>query len=375
MTVADRIYTYFDITIGDEPAGRIVMELYAKEVPKTVENFRALCTGEKGTSPTGAVLHYKGSSFHRVISSFMIQGGDFTRGDGTGGESIYGEKFEDEAFPFKHERPGLLSMANAGPNTNGSQFFITTVPTPHLDNKHVMFGRVVKGMGVVRKIEHAPKNSNDKPLTPCTIADCGQLPDDYDPTAASTGAAVPADGDGFEDYPEDEPSTEKNEEWAASVAGKIKAAGNDYFKKGDLGTALAKYAKALRYTDYILDNPPLDAAESHLTTLRSLKASSLLNSASCHLKQSKFRLCIETCTAVLQLEGEGVTSADRAKALFRRGSARSKLDEFEEAVKDLEEARKLEPGDKLIEREVIVAKAAQKAEKDKQKKAFAKMFA
>mmetsp|Transcript_2100 Transcript_2100/g.2932 ORF Transcript_2100/g.2932 Transcript_2100/m.2932 type:complete len:173 (-) Transcript_2100:73-591(-) len=165
---------FFDITADGAPLGRIEMTLRADVVPKTAENFRCLCTGEKGTGKSGKPLSYKGSSFHRVITQFMCQGGDFTRGNGTGGESIYGEKFADENFQLKHTGPGVLSMANAGPGTNGSQFFLCTVETAWLDGKHVVFGNVTKGMDVVQKVESFGSQSGATSKA-VVIADCGQL--------------------------------------------------------------------------------------------------------------------------------------------------------------------------------------------------------
>ena len=166
--------TFFDIKIDDNNIGRIVFELFTDWVPKTSENFRALCTGEKGEGKSKKPLHYKGSKFHRIIPQFMIQGGDFTRGNGTGGESIYGERFEDESFEIPHQIPGLISMANAGPNTNGSQFFITTVPCPWLDGHHVVFGRVIEGIDVVKEIEKQG-SPNGVPKAICEIYNCGEI--------------------------------------------------------------------------------------------------------------------------------------------------------------------------------------------------------
>jgi len=163
--VVDKVF--FDITIGGEPAGRIVIGLFSGTVPKTAKNFKELA--ERDTDG------YKGSKFHRVIKDFMIQGGDFTRGDGTGGRSIYGERFEDENFKLKHYGSGWLSMANAGKDTNGSQFFITTKMTTWLDGRHVVFGKILSGMNVVRKIEALATDSRDKPTQDVVIADSGSI--------------------------------------------------------------------------------------------------------------------------------------------------------------------------------------------------------
>merc|ERR1712178_452190 len=158
---------FFDVTIGGQAAGRITIELYADVCPKTADNFRALCTGEKGVGKSGKPLHYKGSAFHRVINEFMAQGGDFTAGNGTGGESIYGMKFPDENFNVKHTKRGDLSMANAGPNTNGSQFFLCFIPCNWLDGKHCVFGSVVEGMEVLDALESGGSAQTGQTRAPC----------------------------------------------------------------------------------------------------------------------------------------------------------------------------------------------------------------
>ena len=166
---------FFDVTIGGASAGRITFELFADVAPRTAENFRQMCTGEFRTRE-GEPRGYKNCAFHRVIKDFMIQGGDFVNGDGTGCVSIYGSKFDDEPFVGRHTGPGLLSSANSGPNTNGCQFFVTCAKTEWLDDKHVVFGRVLgDGMLVVRKVENVATGGGNKPKLPCIISECGEM--------------------------------------------------------------------------------------------------------------------------------------------------------------------------------------------------------
>nr|QMV80830.1 peptidylprolyl cis-trans isomerase 23 [Clitoria ternatea] len=354
---------FLDICIGEELEGRIVVELYHDVVPKTCENFRALCTGEKGIGPnTGVPLHFKGSCFHRVIKGSMIQGGDISAGDGTGGESIYGLKFEDENFELKHERKGMLSMANSAPNTNGSQFFITTTRTSHLDGKHVVFGKVVKGMGVVRSIEHVAIGDDDRPVLDVKIVDCGEILEGEDDGISNFFK----DGDTYPDWPADLDESPDELDWWMKSVDSIKSFGNEYYKKQDYKLALRKYRKALRYLDICWEKDGIDEEKS--SSLRKTKSQIFTNSSACKLKLGDLK------GALLDTEFAMRDGDNNAKALFRQGQAYMALHDIDAAVESFKQAQTLEPNDAGIRRELAAARKKIADRRDQEKKAYSKMF-
>ncbi|KAF9238065.1 40 kDa cyclophilin [Melanogaster broomeanus] len=381
--------------------GRIIFSLYADLVPKTAENFRALCTGEKGTGQSGKPLCFAGSGFHRVIKGFMCQGGDFTAGKWYRWRVYLWRKFADEAFPVNHEKPFLLSMANAGPNTNGSQFFITVAATSHLDGKHVVFGEVIKGKSLVRRIENHPTSSGDAPTKPIVIAACGVLSAD-DPSL--TESAGPG-GDDDERVGDDH-------EYAYTAANTIKGIGNALLTgKNDDGTkagqpdpslALEKYLKSLRYLDQrpaLPDNVPPERKEEfdelrtvllNNSALAALRTPSPDPSLAVHQTSRAYLLAVKTehkgQLFLLYLMCRVMSSIHLvifaiAKALYRRALAHAALKDEDAAKRDLLEANELLAAEdplnmkSAISNELAKIAQRQKEHRDKEKKAYKKLFA
>ena len=300
----------------------------------------------------------------------MIQGGDFTAFNGTGGESIYGEKFPDENFELKHDRPFLLSMANSGPGTNGSQFFVTTVPTPHLDGKHVVFGEVLNGKSLVRKIENQPTDPSDKPHVEVKVVDCGEITgEEYE---KSSVPAVDATGDPYEDYPEDAKEELSGPEHY-KIAAELKEFGNKAFKSGDADLGLEKYQKGLRYLNNYPEPTDSDPKElkSQMDALRFTLHS---NSALLANKLKRFNDGRTWAGYALQVaDTAGAKDTDKAKAYYRRAVALVGLKEEEKALEDLAAAAKLAPNDAAITNETARVKKSI-AEHERKEKAMLKKF-
>lgn len=353
-------YCYFDITIGDRALERVVIELFVDKVPITCNNFRSLCLGDK--APDGAKkipgtdtpMTYVGSSFHRVIPDFMIQGGDFTNHNGTGGVSIYGAQFDDENFDYKCDSPGLLAMANRGPNSNGSQFFITCTPCPHLDGKHVVFGRVVQGMNAVRRIEHTPTGDQDRPRTSVRVADSGVL-NELPPLSP------PADGDIDTDYPQDAHPLLSDAE-KVEAAERVRQLGNKAFTQGEYQRAIDKYEKALRYLAAAIPTSAVSQA------IRDKQLACHNNASQCYLRLERFPDARAAATRALDIDGSN------GKARFRRAVALAGMHDYEEAAADLKKCLEADPNNAEVAAKLQQVQETQAARRKKLSAGYAKMF-
>ncbi|SCU99214.1 LAFA_0G22694g1_1 [Lachancea sp. 'fantastica'] len=363
---------FLDVSIGGVPKGRMVFELFNDVVPKTAGNFYKLCEGQSGFSKSrpDVPLSYKGSLFHRVIKGFMLQFGDFTNFNGTGGESIYGEKFEDENFSLKHDRPFLLSMANAGPNTNGSQAFLTCVPTPHLDGKHVVFGELIQGKRIARTIEGITTDSGDKPKEDVKIDDCGVLPSDYVVPADAEQTPTDQYGDNYEETLADDSKVDVADvDSVLKAVNAVKDIGTTLFKAQDFKVALSKYEKA---SSMIKQFFPEDLSPEKTRAVDQLRISLFLNIALCALKSGDFQKALTAATEVVH--DSAADDKSKAKALYRRGLTYYNLKDAEMALTDLEFATTYQQNDAAILKAITDARNLKKTQVGKQKKAFSKMF-
>ncbi|KFB35828.1 hypothetical protein ZHAS_00002757 [Anopheles sinensis] len=359
---------FFDVKVGEESVGRIVIELRADVVPKTAENFRALCTGERGIAPgTGTRLHYKGSKFHRVKSLFMSQGGDIVNFNGTNGESIYGETFEDENFTLLHE-DGAVSMANLGkPNTNNSQFFITSGECPHLNGTNVVVGYVIRGGGIIGEMERHSTDDGE-PTVPIVIENCGQL-------AAGEDWRVHDCDDVFDQLPPFPEDWERfydifSVDEVLQYLTAIRNVGNRYFKQKQYVPANRRYKKAERYYNFFNNqfNKQHPRAPEPNVALEQFQLLNCLNQAAVQLQLKEYSNVVRSCNAALAIDPEN------AKALYRRGMAHNELRNYENALNDLGRVLQQIPDDRLVQSEYDRSRKCLHEYTQQQRKALSKLF-
>ncbi|KAH8384413.1 peptidyl-prolyl cis-trans isomerase D [Drosophila serrata] len=366
---------YLDIDIGKEDAGRMIIELRKDVVPKTAENFRALCTGECGVGQMGRPLHYKGNRFHRIKRVFAVQSGDVVRNDGTSGESIYGPVFEDENFELTHNEEGAVSMANYGkPNSNNSQFFITAVGCENLNGINVVVGRVLRGLAIVAEMEQNCNDDGD-PTAEIVIRDCGELVPGEDWGLECSDETA----DKLPPYPQD--WTRKFDKFTSDAAVElltgIRQSGNHFYQLGRYHEARAKYRKANRYYQYLSKQfgwQQLNHFKKHLVDEDLLKIDAFsvvnnINAAAVDLKLGNYLSAKYDCSEAIRLD------PNCSKAFYRRGQAQRALRNYEEAINDLKKAHNLLPENKQILNELNSTKQLLAQYNRQQRNALKNLFA
>ncbi|CAH0561257.1 unnamed protein product [Brassicogethes aeneus] len=352
-------YVFLDVSFGAAKAGRIVIELYENVVPKTVRNFRSLCTGMQISKCTGKPMHYKGTKFHRVVPQFLAQAGDVTEISGQGGESIYGQTFDDENFKISHNTEGMVGMANNGPNTNSSQFYITTVPCSHLDGRNVAFGRVVKGLNIVIEMGDIARN-NETPTEDITITDCGE----YEPGEPFNIEECDETEDKYPPWPNDWDVPGSEEKTVLDAIEKIKNSGSHFFYKSNFTDSERKYKKALRYIDWYL----LESDGKSNCDLEKTKLTLLLNLATVKQKMRKYKEVVQLCSQVIE------SHPGNGKAYYRRAQARLGSKDYDKALDDLNTAITLHPNDKNIQDFLELTKKTKLVYLKQEKKVFSRLF-
>ncbi|KAL1506044.1 hypothetical protein ABEB36_005479 [Hypothenemus hampei] len=339
--------------------GRVIIQLYTDKVPKSAENFRCLCTGEKGIGQKGKPLHYKGSVIHKVIPWCMVQGGDIINGDGTGGESIYGEYFVSENLKLNHNDEGIVGLANNGPNKNSSQFYITSVNfCGQLNGQNVVIGKVVKGLDIVKYMATVPRE-NDVPQESITIEDCGEIkPGDPWNIEENDGTT-----DIYPPWPNDW-DAEPDYQLTNKALQDLSNSGNFFYYKENYLKAESKYHKILRYINWYEEK----TNTKKQNPFSQFKCNAILNLSAVQLKINKPEKALKNCNEVL------IKFPNNVKALYRRGCAKVALKEYDGAIRDLKQAYKIHPDDKKIRNMFELAKSKKKKYLQREKLLCSKIF-